>query len=123
MTEAGNDLVETVPMPAAIAEVLEAFLAEHHVESPSEVVSPGDQVWVRILEIDESRRRISLSVKRAESQNLPLRDLMPPELTGEATREAAPDDVPDLDVSEEVFPETPPASEAQPEPGEDETQE
>ncbi len=34
MTEAGNDLVETVPMPAAIAEVLEVFLAEHHVERP-----------------------------------------------------------------------------------------
>jgi hypothetical protein len=34
MTEAGNDLVETVPMPPAIAGVLEAFLAEHHVERP-----------------------------------------------------------------------------------------
>ena len=33
-TEAGNDLVETVPMPAAIAERLEAFVAEHHVERP-----------------------------------------------------------------------------------------
>src|SRR4051794_29858163 len=74
-------------------------LAEHHVESPSEVVSPGDQTWVRILETDENRRRISLSVKRAEPQNLPLRDLMPPELTGEAP--AAPEEVPDLDVSEE----------------------
>ena len=72
------------------------------------MVSPGDQVWVRILEIDESRRRISLSVKRAEPQNLPLRDLMPPELTGEAEPEA-PEEVPDLDVSEEVFPEPPPA--------------
>lgn len=34
MTEAGNDLVETVPMPSAIAEALETFLAEHHVERP-----------------------------------------------------------------------------------------
>ncbi len=34
MTEAGNDLVDTVPMPPAIAAVLEAFLAEHHVERP-----------------------------------------------------------------------------------------
>jgi hypothetical protein len=34
MTEAGNDLVETVPMPPAIAEVVEAFLAEHHIERP-----------------------------------------------------------------------------------------
>ena len=38
-TEAGNDLVETVPMPTAIAEVLEAFIAEHHVERPSSSAS------------------------------------------------------------------------------------
>jgi len=31
-TEAGNDLVDTVPMPADIKEALEAFVAEHHVE-------------------------------------------------------------------------------------------
>jgi small subunit ribosomal protein S1 len=65
---------------------------------------------VRILEIDESRRRISLSVKRAEAQNLPLRDLIPTELAEQVSKEAAAEgDVPDLDVSEEVFPEAPPA--------------
>jgi len=31
-TEAGNDLVESVPMPADIRDALEAFIAEHHVE-------------------------------------------------------------------------------------------
>lgn len=31
-TEAGNDLVETVPMPADISDALGAFVAEHHVE-------------------------------------------------------------------------------------------
>jgi hypothetical protein len=31
-TEAGNDIVETVPMPPEIADALEAFVAEHHVE-------------------------------------------------------------------------------------------
>lgn len=31
-TEAGNDLVDTVPMPAEIKHALEAFVAEHHVE-------------------------------------------------------------------------------------------
>jgi len=107
--------VEIVPGVEGLVHISE--LAEHHVENPSEVVSPGDQVWVRILEIDESRRRISLSIKRAESQNLPLRDLMPPELTGEATQEAAPEDVPDLDVSEEVFPEAPPEAEGESQPG------
>jgi small subunit ribosomal protein S1 len=106
--------VEIVPGVEGLVHISE--LAEHHVENPSEVVSPGDQVWVRILEIDQSRRRISLSVKRAESQNLPLRDLMPPELTGEVTQEAAPDEVPELGDSEEVFPEAPPQADAPAEP-------
>ena len=46
-------------------------LAEHHVENPREVVSPGDDIRVKILEIDEDRRRLSLSVKRVEGQVLP----------------------------------------------------
>jgi small subunit ribosomal protein S1 len=96
--------VEIVPGVEGLVHISE--LADHHVESPGEVVQPGQEVWVRILEIDESRRRISLSVKRAQpSQNLPLRDLIPPELTEEAS--ATPAEVPDLDVSDEVFPETP----------------
>jgi small subunit ribosomal protein S1 len=96
--------VEIVPGVEGLVHISE--LADHHVESPGEVVQPGQDVWVRILEIDEARRRISLSVKRAQpSQNLPLRDLIPPELTGEA--EGPPAEIPDLDVSDEVFPETP----------------
>jgi hypothetical protein len=33
-TEAGNDLVEAVPMPVEIQDVVAAFVAEHHVERP-----------------------------------------------------------------------------------------
>jgi hypothetical protein len=33
-TDAGNDLVETVPMPAGIAETIGEFIAAHHVERP-----------------------------------------------------------------------------------------
>jgi Protein of unknown function (DUF3305) len=33
-TEAGNDLVESVPMPAAVVEMVGAFVAEHHVGRP-----------------------------------------------------------------------------------------
>ena len=33
-TGAGNDLVETVPMPASIAEAITGFIAEHHVARP-----------------------------------------------------------------------------------------
>lgn len=31
-TEAGSDLVETVPMPEPVIEMVEAFVAQHHVE-------------------------------------------------------------------------------------------
>ena len=48
-------------------------LAQHHVENPREIVQPGDDVRVKILEIDSERRRLSLSVKRVEGQVLPLR--------------------------------------------------
>ncbi|HEY7829592.1 MAG TPA: 30S ribosomal protein S1 [Solirubrobacteraceae bacterium] len=48
-------------------------LAAHHVESPREVVHPGDEIRVRILEIDSERRRLSLSAKRVEDQILPLK--------------------------------------------------
>jgi uncharacterized protein DUF3305 len=33
-TDAGNDVVETVPMPAAVAETIGDFIAKHHVERP-----------------------------------------------------------------------------------------
>jgi hypothetical protein len=33
-TGAGSNLVEPVPMPARIAEIVERFVAEHHVERP-----------------------------------------------------------------------------------------
>jgi small subunit ribosomal protein S1 len=47
-------------------------LAGHHVESPREIVQPGDEIRVKILEIDSERRRLSLSAKRVEDQILPL---------------------------------------------------
>ena len=50
-------------------------LADHHVESPSEVVEPDTKLNVKILEIDEERRRLSLSIKRVEGQNMPMGDL------------------------------------------------
>jgi small subunit ribosomal protein S1 len=47
-------------------------LAAHHVESPREIVHPGDEIRVKILEIDSERRRLSLSAKRVEDQILPI---------------------------------------------------
>ncbi len=71
-------------------------LAQHHVENPREVVEPGDEVKVKILEIDEERRRLSLSLKRVEGQVLEPKEV-PPSDDEEMGA------VPDLGLSEEVF--------------------
>ena len=34
LTDAGNDLVATVPMPVSIIDTIDRFIAEHHVERP-----------------------------------------------------------------------------------------
>ncbi|MGI9116277.1 MAG: S1 RNA-binding domain-containing protein, partial [Gaiellales bacterium] len=49
-------------------------LAERHIENPREIVSQGDHVLVRIIEIDAERRRLSLSMK----QVLPGDPVLPP---------------------------------------------
>jgi len=69
-------------------------LAQRHVENPREIIQPGDEVRVKILEIDAERRRLSLSIKRVEGQELPVR----------RTRSSSDlDDVPELGLSEDVF--------------------
>ena len=40
-------------------------LAERHVEIPEQVVQVGDELFVKIIDIDLERRRISLSLKQA----------------------------------------------------------
>src|ERR1019366_4069713 len=40
-------------------------MAVHHVDQPDQVVSPGEELWVKIIDIDLARRRISLSIKQA----------------------------------------------------------
>jgi small subunit ribosomal protein S1 len=79
-------------------------LAQHHVENPRDVVNPGDVGRVKILEIDDERRRLSLSLKRVEDQILPIRDrIQAPEGEGEGQEPSEIGEVPELDLSEEVF--------------------
>ncbi|MGH9062731.1 MAG: 30S ribosomal protein S1, partial [Acidimicrobiales bacterium] len=40
-------------------------MAAHHVDLPEQVVTPGEELWVKIIDIDLHRRRISLSIKQA----------------------------------------------------------
>jgi small subunit ribosomal protein S1 len=65
--------VEILPGVEGLVHISE--LADHHVESPGEVVQPGAALNVKILEIDEERRRLSLSIKRVDGQNMPMGDL------------------------------------------------
>jgi small subunit ribosomal protein S1 len=65
--------VEILPGVEGLVHISE--LADHHVENPSEVVEPGATLNVKILEIDEERRRLSLSIKRVEGQNMPMQGL------------------------------------------------
>ena len=40
-------------------------MSAHHVDLPEQVVTPGEELWVMIIDLDLQRRRISLSIKQA----------------------------------------------------------
>jgi small subunit ribosomal protein S1 len=40
-------------------------MSAHHVENPADIVTPGEELWVKIIDLDLERRRISLSIKQA----------------------------------------------------------
>jgi small subunit ribosomal protein S1 len=82
--------VEILPGVEGLVHISE--LAEHHVENPREVVSQGDSVRVKVIEVDAERRRLSLSLKRVED-GAPVRSPDAPAAQ--------------LDLSEDVFPEAP----------------
>ena len=56
--------IEILPGVEGLVHISE--LAQHHVENPREVVSQGDTVSAKIIEVDAKRRRLSLSLKRVE---------------------------------------------------------
>jgi small subunit ribosomal protein S1 len=51
-------------------------LADHHVETPDEIVRSGDEVDARIIDVDARRRRLSLSLrpKREDREERPRRE-------------------------------------------------
>jgi small subunit ribosomal protein S1 len=77
--------VEILPGVEGLVHISE--LAAHHVENPREVVSQGDVVSVKVIEMDAERRRLSLSLKRVEGEDPRPR----------------PEGAPPLRLSEEVF--------------------
>jgi small subunit ribosomal protein S1 len=76
-------------------------LADHHVENPAEVVELGANMNVKILEIDEERRRLSLSIKRVEGQNMLLKDLGAAIQAASGSDEEAEADVVEAEAAEE----------------------
>jgi small subunit ribosomal protein S1 len=40
-------------------------MSAHHVDLPEQVVTPAEELWVKIIDLDLARRRISLSIKQA----------------------------------------------------------
>jgi small subunit ribosomal protein S1 len=67
-------------------------LSDQHVESPEQVVSVGQQVRVKVVDVDVSRRRISLSTRRVVEEP----ELLPePELQAEPTEAISADLVPE----------------------------
>src|SRR5687767_1606692 len=56
--------VEILPGVEGLVHISE--LANHHVENPREVVAQGQDVQVKIIEMDAERRRLSLSLKRVD---------------------------------------------------------
>jgi small subunit ribosomal protein S1 len=99
--------VEILPGVEGLVHISE--LAQHHVENPREIVTQGQPVNVKIIEVDADRRRLSLSLKRVEDTD----PVQPRADGGESVHTR-----PNLDLSEEVFAEAPATEAAEPEPAE-----
>lgn len=95
-------------------------ISDDHVESPETVISVGEQVRVKVIEVDVARRRISLSMKQVDGADVTVPEgeieaeaaENPPE--PEALEPAAPEEVESAPEPEPVSPE-PSEPEAEPE--------
>jgi small subunit ribosomal protein S1 len=91
-------------------------LSEQHIESADQVVQVGEQVRVRVEDVDVARRRVSLSMRGVDEAPTPE-----PEIEAEVAPEE-PAEVPTAETATETVPEPEPAeasaepAEASPEP-------
>jgi small subunit ribosomal protein S1 len=86
--------VEIVPGVEGLVHISE--LANHHVENPREVVSQGQDVLVKVIEIDAERRRLSLSLKRVTEE-----DEVRPRLVLQGPAGAPPSEAPAAEAAED----------------------
>jgi small subunit ribosomal protein S1 len=111
-----GEVTKLVPFGAfvRVAEGIEGLvhiseLSESHVESAEEIAQVGDRVRVRVVDVDVSRRRVSLSMRRVDEP-----PAIEPEIEAEVA-EAASEETPAEAPAAE--PESPPAeAEAEEEP-------
>jgi small subunit ribosomal protein S1 len=94
-------------------------LSEQHVESPDQVLSVGEQVRVKVVDVDVPRRRISLSMRRVteEPEVLPEPEISAetvPEISPEAESEIGAAATPAVEPEGPEAPETLPAEPAGP---------
>jgi small subunit ribosomal protein S1 len=86
-------------------------LANEHVESPDQVVQVGQQVRVKVVDVDVPRRRISLSIKRVDGTEITAE----PEIEAEVEPEVEGDAEPQAAVqAEQAVPDQPAAEPAVP---------
>src|SRR5437660_714170 len=77
-------------------------LAERHVELPEQVVSLGQEVSVKVIDVDLDRRRISLSMKQAlGGQPAPASEIEREEASTPAPVQAGPDIAAEPDIAPE----------------------
>jgi small subunit ribosomal protein S1 len=98
-------------------------LAEGHVESPEAVLSVGDNVRVKVIDVDVSRRRVSLSMRQVGGQVAPVSDREieeedevgpPPAEPAPPAAGASPTAEPSAAPEEQPAAEPPPAAEPEP---------
>ncbi len=77
--------VEVAPGIEGLVHISE--MAHYHVQQPQQVVSVGETVKVKVIEVDLTRRRVSLSIKQALEEEAPPAEPSEAE-TAEATSEA-----------------------------------
>jgi small subunit ribosomal protein S1 len=80
-------------------------LAEGHVESPEAVLSVGDSVRVKVIDVDVSRRRVSLSMRQVGGQVAPVSEREIEEEQPEASEAAEERSEPVASVPAEPAPE------------------
>jgi small subunit ribosomal protein S1 len=73
-------------------------LANEHIESPDQVVNVGDQVRVKVVDVDVPRRRISLSIKRVADTPEALPE---PEFEAETAEDVVAEATPELPAEAE----------------------